>query len=121
MAADNANDRRLYQRQTEVVRQRSEAIDKALGVLGRLKVRQDVAEQQIKTASVGFVTRGSVERERAEAHVEAFGYPARSRRDRARRRSDHSRALELVPCISNSQSKSRALLRAGFVAASRNI
>ena len=62
VAADNANDRRLYQRQTEVVRQRSEAIDKALGVLGRLKVRQDVAEQQIKTASVGFVTRGSVER-----------------------------------------------------------
>ena len=48
VAADNANDRRLYQRQLEVVRQRSEAIDKALGVLGRLKVRQDVAEQQIK-------------------------------------------------------------------------
>ena len=48
VAADNTNDRRLYQRQTEVVRQRSEAIDKALGVLGRLKVRQDVAEQQIK-------------------------------------------------------------------------
>jgi hypothetical protein len=48
VVADNANDRRLYQRQTEVVRQRSEAIDKALGVLGRLKVRQDVAEQQIK-------------------------------------------------------------------------
>ena len=48
VAADNANDRRLFQRQLEVVRQRSEAIHKALGVLGRLKVRQDVAEQQIK-------------------------------------------------------------------------
>ena len=48
VAADNANDRRLYQRQLEVVQQRGEAIDKALGVLGRLKVRQDVAEQQIK-------------------------------------------------------------------------
>ena len=48
VAADNANDRRLFQRQLEVVRQRSEATHKALGVLGRLKVRQDVAEQQIK-------------------------------------------------------------------------
>ena len=57
VAADNANDRRLYQRQVEVVRQRSEAIEKALGVLGRLKVRQDVAEQQIKQLRLDL-TRG---------------------------------------------------------------
>ena len=46
--ATSAGDRKLYQRQLEVLRQRGNAIDKALEVLRRIRVRQDVAENQIK-------------------------------------------------------------------------
>jgi serine/threonine protein kinase len=44
----SARDRKLYQRQLEVVRRRRETIDKALAVLERLRVRQDVTEHQVK-------------------------------------------------------------------------
>jgi hypothetical protein len=46
--AKTARDRKLYQRQLEVVRQRRETIDKALAVLEHLRVGQDVAEHQVK-------------------------------------------------------------------------
>ncbi|MGH9323333.1 MAG: protein kinase domain-containing protein, partial [Vicinamibacteria bacterium] len=44
----SARDRKLYEKQLEVVRRRKEAIRKALAVLERLRVRQDVAEHQVK-------------------------------------------------------------------------
>ncbi|MGH9320989.1 MAG: hypothetical protein ACRD3V_14035, partial [Vicinamibacteria bacterium] len=44
----SARDRKLYEKQLEVVRRRKEAIAKALAVLERLRVRQDVAEHQVK-------------------------------------------------------------------------
>jgi hypothetical protein len=43
-----AHDRNLYEKQLEVVRQRRQTIDKALAVLEQLRVRQDVAEHQVK-------------------------------------------------------------------------
>ena len=46
--ATTTDDRRLFQRQFDVLRQRRQAIDKALVVIERLAVRQDVAEHQIK-------------------------------------------------------------------------
>ncbi len=46
--AEGARDRNLYQRQLEVVRQRRQTIDKALMVLEQIRVRQDVAEHQVK-------------------------------------------------------------------------
>ena len=46
--ATTTDDRRLFQRQFDVLRQREQAIGKALVVVERLAVRQDVAEQQIK-------------------------------------------------------------------------
>lgn len=46
--ATSADDRRLYQRQFDVLRQRQQAIDKALVVIERLVIRRDVAENQIK-------------------------------------------------------------------------
>ena len=47
-AAAGARDRNLYEKQLEVVRQRRQTIDKALAVLEQLRVRQDVAEHQVK-------------------------------------------------------------------------
>jgi len=46
--AAGARARNLYEKQLEVVRQRRQAIDKALAVLEHLRVRQDVAEHQVK-------------------------------------------------------------------------
>jgi serine/threonine protein kinase len=46
--ASEAQDRRLYQRQLDVLKQREDAIDKAVRVLQRLRVRRDLAEQQLK-------------------------------------------------------------------------
>ncbi len=46
--AAGARDRDLYEKQLEVVRQRRQTIDKALAVLEQLRVRQDVAEHQVK-------------------------------------------------------------------------
>ena len=46
--ATTTDDRRLFQRQFDVLRQRRQAIDKALVVVERLAVRRDVAEHQIK-------------------------------------------------------------------------
>ena len=46
--ATTTNDRRLFQRQFDVLHQRQRAIGKALVVIERLAVRRDVAEQQIK-------------------------------------------------------------------------
>jgi serine/threonine protein kinase len=48
IAATTADDRRLFQRQFDVLRQRQRAIGKALVVIERLAVRQDVAEHQIR-------------------------------------------------------------------------
>jgi len=46
--ADLAQDRRLFERQLEVVLGREEAIAKAMRVLERLRVRREVAEHQLK-------------------------------------------------------------------------
>jgi serine/threonine protein kinase len=46
--ASEAQDRRLYQRQLDVLKRREEAIAKAVRVLQRLRVRRDLAEQQLK-------------------------------------------------------------------------
>jgi hypothetical protein len=46
--ADLAQDRRLFERQLEVLQGRQEAIAKAVRVLERLRVRRDVAEHQLK-------------------------------------------------------------------------
>ena len=48
IAATTADDRRLFQRQLDVLDQRQRAIGKALVVIERLAVRQDVAEHQIR-------------------------------------------------------------------------
>jgi DNA repair exonuclease SbcCD ATPase subunit len=45
---ESARDRKLYQRQLEVVRERRQTIEKALAVLEHLRVGQDVAEHQVK-------------------------------------------------------------------------
>ncbi len=46
--ADLAQDRRLFERQLEVVQGREEAIVKAMRVLERLRVRRELAEHQLK-------------------------------------------------------------------------
>jgi hypothetical protein len=46
--AELAQDRRLFERQLEVVQGREEAIAKAVRVLDRLRVRREVAEHQLK-------------------------------------------------------------------------
>src|SRR6185295_8790668 len=46
--ADSAQDRRLFERQLEVVQGREEAIVKAVRVLDRLRVRRELAEHQLK-------------------------------------------------------------------------
>ena len=46
--ADLEQDRRLFERQLEVVQGREEAIAKAVRVLDRLRVRREVAEHQLK-------------------------------------------------------------------------
>jgi predicted Ser/Thr protein kinase len=46
--ASQAQDRRLFQRQLDVLRRREEAISKAMRVLQRLRVRRELAEHQLK-------------------------------------------------------------------------
>jgi hypothetical protein len=46
--ADLAQDRRLFERQLEVVQGREQAIEKAMRVLDRLRVRRELAEHQLK-------------------------------------------------------------------------
>jgi hypothetical protein len=46
--ASRAEDRRLYERQLEVLRRREEAIVKATRVRDRLRVRREMAEHQVK-------------------------------------------------------------------------
>jgi DNA repair exonuclease SbcCD ATPase subunit len=46
--ASSHRDRSLYEKQVDVVRERRRTIDKALAVLEQLRVRQDVAEHQVK-------------------------------------------------------------------------
>jgi hypothetical protein len=46
--ASRAEDRRLYERQLQVLRRREEAIAKATRVLQRLRVRRELAEHQVK-------------------------------------------------------------------------
>jgi hypothetical protein len=46
--ASQEQDRRLFERQLEVLRQREEAIAKAVRVLQRLRVRREMAEHQLK-------------------------------------------------------------------------
>jgi hypothetical protein len=46
--AEEAQDRRLFERQLEIVEGRAEAIAKAMRVLERLRVRREVAEHQLK-------------------------------------------------------------------------
>ncbi len=47
-AASSHRDRSLYEKQLDVVRERRRTIDKALAVLEQIRVRQDVAEHQVK-------------------------------------------------------------------------
>ena len=56
--ADLAQDRRLFERQLEVVQGREEAIAKAVRVLERLRVRREVAEHQLKQLRLDL-TRGA--------------------------------------------------------------
>ena len=46
--ASQEQDRRLFERQIEVLRRREEAIAKAMRVLQRLRVRRELAEHQLK-------------------------------------------------------------------------
>jgi predicted Ser/Thr protein kinase len=46
--ASEAQDRRLFERQLEVLRRRQEAITKAMRLLQRLRVRRELAEHQLK-------------------------------------------------------------------------
>jgi hypothetical protein len=46
--ASQAQDRRLFERQLEVLRRREETIAKAMRVLARLRVRRELAEHQVK-------------------------------------------------------------------------
>jgi hypothetical protein len=46
--ASQAQDRRLFQRQLDVLQKREEAIGKAMRVLQRLRVRRELAEHQLK-------------------------------------------------------------------------
>ncbi len=46
--AEEAQDRRLFERQLEIVQGREDAIGKAMRVLERLRVRREVAEHQLK-------------------------------------------------------------------------
>jgi hypothetical protein len=46
--ASREEDRRLYERQLEVLRRREDAIAKATRVLQRLRVRRELAEHQVK-------------------------------------------------------------------------
>jgi hypothetical protein len=46
--ASRAEDRRLYERQLELLRRREDAIAKATRVLQRLRVRREMAEHQVK-------------------------------------------------------------------------
>jgi hypothetical protein len=55
--ADLAQDRRLFERQLEVLQAREEAIAKAVRVLERLRVRREVAEHQLKQLRLDL-TRG---------------------------------------------------------------
>jgi hypothetical protein len=56
--AEHAQDRRLFERQLEVVQGREEAIAKAMRVLERLRVRREVAEHQLKQLRLDL-TRGA--------------------------------------------------------------
>jgi len=56
--AELAQDRRLFERQLEVVQGREEAIAKAVRVLERLRVRREVAEHQLKQLRLDL-TRGA--------------------------------------------------------------
>ena len=56
--ADLAQDRRLFERQLEVLQGREEAIAKAVRVLDRLRVRREVAEHQLKQLRLDL-TRGA--------------------------------------------------------------
>jgi hypothetical protein len=56
--AELAADRRLFERQLDVLRGRQEAITKALRVLDRLRVRREVAEHQLKQLRLDL-TRGA--------------------------------------------------------------
>jgi serine/threonine protein kinase len=47
-SSTSARDRKLYERQIEVLRERRETIQKALALLERLRVKQDVTEHQLK-------------------------------------------------------------------------
>jgi hypothetical protein len=56
--AEQPQDRRLFERQLEVVQGREEAIAKAVRVLERLRVRREVAEHQLKQLRLDL-TRGA--------------------------------------------------------------
>jgi hypothetical protein len=56
--AEQPQDRRLYERQLEVIEGREEAIAKAVRVLERLRVRREVAEHQLKQLRLDL-TRGA--------------------------------------------------------------
>jgi hypothetical protein len=56
--ADLPQDRRLFERQLEVLQGREEAIAKAVRVLDRLRVRREVAEHQLKQLRLDL-TRGA--------------------------------------------------------------
>jgi len=60
-AATLAQDKRLYERQLEVLRRRSQAMEKAVRVRDRLRVRRDLAEHQLKQLRLDLSRGAAVE------------------------------------------------------------
>jgi predicted Ser/Thr protein kinase len=60
-AATLAQDKRLYERQLEVLRRRSQAMEKAARVRDRLRVRRDLAEHQLKQLRLDLSRGAAVE------------------------------------------------------------
>jgi serine/threonine protein kinase len=60
-AATLAQDRRLYERQLDVLKRRAEAMEKAVRVRDRLRVRRDLAEHQLKQLRLDLSRGAAVE------------------------------------------------------------
>ena len=60
-AATLAQDRRLYERQLDVLKRRSEAMEKAVRVRDRLRVRRDLAGHQLKQLRLDLSRGAAVE------------------------------------------------------------
>jgi len=85
--ASTAEDRRLYERQLDVLRQREEAIAKATRVLQRLRVRREMAEHQVKQLRLDLSRGAAVSLDVPELSSRLRYIATRSTRRRRWRRS----------------------------------